>query len=138
MARSPKRPAKKARRKTRPTNGSRRLSSFAERLAEQREEILDLYRHDVGVGVGVGINHDGEDDIDRANFDTDRDLALALSTGERKVLEQIEAALGRIDEGAFGSCTSCTEPIGEERLVAIPWARYCIDCQELEEKGLLD
>ncbi|MDX1382383.1 MAG: TraR/DksA family transcriptional regulator [Thermoanaerobaculia bacterium] len=111
---------------------------MARRLEEQRQEILNLYRHDMGVGVGEGVNHDGEDDIDRANFDTDRELALSLSSGEREVLLQIEEALARIDNGAYGSCTSCTRPIGEERLTAIPWARYCIDCQELEEKGLLE
>ena len=115
-----------------------RVDIVAGRLVEQRQEILDLYRHDVGVGVGVGINHDGEDEIDRANFDTDRDLALSLSTGEREVLVQIEEALARVDNGNYGSCTSCTSSIGEERLFAIPWARYCIACQELEEKGLLD
>ena len=59
------------------------------------------------------------------------------SDSERETLLQIEEALRRIDSGAFGSCSSCSKPIGEQRLDAIPWARYCIDCQELEEKGLL-
>ena len=60
-----------------------------------------------------------------------------MSDTERETLLQIEEALRRIDNGAFGSCTSCSKPIGDLRLNAIPWARYCIDCQELEEKGLL-
>ena len=78
-----------------------------------------------------------DDEIDRANFDSDRDLALSLSDNERETLLQIEDALRRISSGVFGSCTSCSKPIGDLRLDAIPWARYCIDCQELEEKGLL-
>ena len=117
-------------------NGSSVLvEQLAQRLGEHRREILHLYRHDLDVGLDAF--RDGDDEIDRANFDSDRDLALSLSDNERETLLQIEEALRRIDSGAFGSCTSCSKPIGELRLNAIPWARYCIDCQELEEKGLL-
>jgi DnaK suppressor protein len=106
------------------------VDGLARRLDEHRREILHLYRHDLGVGLDAF--RDGDDEIDRANFDSDRDLALSLSDTEREVLLQIEEALGRI-----AGCTSCSKPIGQQRLHAIPWARYCIDCQELEEKGLL-
>jgi DnaK suppressor protein len=111
------------------------VDGLARRLDEHRREILHLYRHDLGVGLDAF--RDGDDEIDRANFDSDRDLALSLSDSEREVLLQIEEALRRISGGNFGSCTSCSKPIGDQRLHAIPWARYCIDCQELEEKGLL-
>ncbi|HEX2464769.1 MAG TPA: TraR/DksA C4-type zinc finger protein, partial [Thermoanaerobaculia bacterium] len=116
-------------------NGREFVEGLAQRLDEHRREILHLYRHDLDVGLDAF--RDGDDEIDRANFDSDRDLALSLSDSEREVLLQIEEALGRIASGEFGSCTSCSKPIGEQRLHAIPWARYCIDCQELEEKGLL-
>jgi len=116
-------------------NGRIFVDGLARRLDEHRREILHLYRHDLGVGLDAF--RDGDDEIDRANFDSDRDLALSLSDSERETLLQIEEALRRIDRGDFGSCTSCSKPIGEQRLHAIPWARYCIDCQELEEKGLL-
>jgi DnaK suppressor protein len=111
------------------------VDGLARRLDEHRREILHLYKHDLGVGLDAF--RDGDDEIDRANFDSDRDLALSLSDSEREVLLQIEEALRRIASGQFGSCTSCSKPIGDQRLHAIPWARYCIDCQELEEKGLL-
>jgi RNA polymerase-binding transcription factor len=111
------------------------VDGLARRLDEHRREILHLYRHDLDVGLDAF--RDGDDEIDRANFDSDRDLALSLSDSEREVLLQIEEALRRIQSGQFGSCTSCSKPIGDQRLHAIPWARYCIDCQELEEKGLL-
>ena len=111
------------------------VDGLARRLDEHRREILHLYRHDLGVGLDAF--RDGDDEIDRANFDSDRDLALSLSDSERETLLQIEEALRRIAQGGFGSCTSCSKPIAEQRLHAIPWARYCIDCQELEEKGLL-
>lgn len=131
--------SKTAKRRSARQDGSSRgalVKVLAERMGEHRKEILDLYRRDLGVGTGV--SHDGEDDVDRANFDTDRELALALSKGERDVLIQIEAALERIEQGEYGDCRACSKPIGEQRLRAIPWARYCIDCQELEEKGRLE
>lgn len=138
---SAKKPGKrKASKKRGPRRGagSRRslVEALAERMGEHRAEILDLYRRDLGIGTGV--SHDGDDEVDRANFDTDRELALALSRSERDMLLQIEEALERIDQGKFGDCVACTKPIGEQRLQAIPWARYCIECQELEEKGLLE
>jgi RNA polymerase-binding transcription factor len=131
-------PAKKAAVRRSGSDGNGRggfVDGLARRLDEHRREILHLYRHDLDVGLDAF--RDGDDEIDRANFDSDRDLALSLSDSERETLLQIEEALRRISRGDFGACTSCSKPIGDQRLNAIPWARYCIDCQELEEKGLL-
>ena len=46
------------------------------------------------------------------------------------LLREIEEALDRIDEGVYGECMDCDEPISTKRLEAIPWARYCIACHE--------
>lgn len=132
---SKKTSAKKSVRR-RPAGAEKEIQILASKLNEKREEMVSMYRRDVGIGAAV--SHDGEDEIDRANFDADRDLALALSSGEREVLFQIDEALAKIDRGEFGTCGSCGNAVGKERLRAIPWARYCIDCQELEEKGLLE
>jgi DnaK suppressor protein len=59
-------------------------------------------------------------------FEQQRDLALReRSRGE---LEKVEAALRRLDDGTYGACVSCGDPIAPERLEAIPWAPFCIDC----------
>jgi DnaK suppressor protein len=50
----------------------------------------------------------------------------------------VQDALKRFDNGTFGACVHCGEAIAMPRLQAVPWARYCIDCQELQEKGLLE
>ena len=122
---------------TGPTPAHPHLARILEaKLSQQRDEILNLFRRDLGLGVEV--SHEGDDEIDRANFDSNRDLALALSSGERQTLLQIEDAMTRIQQGVYGECVSCAKPVGEERLHAIPWARYCVACQELEEKGLLE
>jgi len=113
----------------------KRFGAFEVKLQEQRQEILDLLRQDLIVGQNLG--QDGDDEVDRANIDFNRELALALSTGEREVLQQIGEALERLSEGSYGNCSNCERTIAEERLEAIPWARHCVECQELEEKGLL-
>ena len=59
----------------------------------------------------------------------DRELDEGLEEGAQNTLEEIDAALLRIDEGSYGVCEVCGEPIGAERLSAIPWARLCIDDQ---------
>jgi DnaK suppressor protein len=59
-------------------------------------------------------------------FEQQRDLALReRSRGE---LEKVDAALRKLDDGTYGTCANCGNPIGGERLEAIPWAPYCIDC----------
>lgn len=59
-------------------------------------------------------------------FEQQRDLALRERS--RTELERVEAALRRLDDGTYGICESCGNPIAPERLEAIPWAATCIDC----------
>ena len=106
-------------------------------LTTQRDEILAMYEHDVKAGQEA--SDEGSDDIvDRANNAYSRELLFSLSDGERHTLLRIEEALARIESGAYGVCTNCGNEIRPGRLKAMPWARYCIDCQELAEKGMLE
>ncbi|HEV8629396.1 MAG TPA: TraR/DksA family transcriptional regulator [Thermoanaerobaculia bacterium] len=107
------------------------------RLTDQRNEILAMYEHDVKAGQEA--SDEGSDDIvDRANNAYSRELLFSLSDGERHTLLRIEEALQRIEQGVYGVCTNCSNEIRPGRLKAMPWARYCIDCQELAEKGMLE
>jgi DnaK suppressor protein len=119
-----------------PTPAVADIEPYRLKLAEKREDVMARYEQDVRVGMATP--QDGMDDlVDRANDAYSRELTFAISDGERRLLELIDEALERIASGAFGYCKSCRRPIAEQRLQAIPWARYCIDCQELEERGLL-
>ena len=51
------------------------------------------------------------------------------------MLGAIDAALTRIDDGTYGTCSACGQPVGEERLEALPWTTQCIDCKRKEERG---
>lgn len=107
------------------------------RLQEQRQEIVNMYHQDVRAGQELA--DDGTEDIvDRANNSYNRELMFSLSDGERLLLLQIEAALDRMNAGTYGRCSNCGNTIHPLRLEAVPWARFCIDCQELAEKGLLE
>jgi DnaK suppressor protein len=59
-----------------------------------------------------------------------REFAARALERERESLLQIGAALRRIEEGEFGICLDCEEPISPKRLAALPWAAYCLHCQE--------
>ena len=59
----------------------------------------------------------------------DREIDYTLEENSEHVLAAIDAALNRIEDGTFGTCTNCGKQIPEERLEARPWASLCIDCQ---------
>jgi len=114
-----------------------RYRALRERLQNQRDEILDMYKQDLRAGQ-ESADDGTEDIVDRANNAYNRELMFSLSDNERATLLQIENALRRMDEGTYGRCSNCGQTINLLRLEAVPWARYCIDCQELAEKGLLE
>jgi DnaK suppressor protein len=58
-------------------------------------------------------------------------IFLNRNTIDMKLLREVTAALHRIDQGTYGVCAECEEPISAKRLDALPWARYCVTCQEL-------
>lgn len=107
------------------------------RLEQKRQEILASYKRDLRVGQEAN-DEPTEDIVDRANNAYHRELMFSLSDSERQLLLQVEAALSRFELGNFGACVHCGDPIALPRLQALPWARLCINCQELAEKGLLD
>lgn len=95
-----------------------------------REETAGSLRDDAGEETAYD-NHLA----DTATETYDRELDYTLEENSEHVLEEIEAALRRIDEGTYGICTNRGEQIPEERLEALPWATLCIDCQRNLEHG---
>ena len=78
-----------------------------------------------------------QDIADKAVSSYTREFLYSLTDGERNTLLHIDDALGRIDVGTYGLCLNCGQLMTEKRLNAVPWAPYCLDCQELNEKGML-
>jgi DnaK suppressor protein len=79
-------------------------------------------------------SHAESDVVDSASNETDRALELRARDRARKLIQKIDAALHRIDEGTYGYCEETGEPIGVRRLDARPIATLCIEEQERHEK----
>ena len=105
------------------------------KLVEHQAQILSLYEHDLKVGQQAS-DEGTEDIVDRANNSYNREFMFALSDTERQILIEIDDALQRMDSGTYGSCAHCSIEITKARLRALPWAKYCIDCQEQVERGV--
>jgi DnaK suppressor protein len=73
------------------------------------------------------------DEIDRIQLAGEREFAVLSMERESKNLTQVGEALSRMDDGEFGVCMECEEPISTKRLNAVPWAAYCLRCQEMRD-----
>lgn len=115
----------------------KRTKHFQERLLDKRRALTGVvastedYEREAGLDVS-------QDPADIASTAYTKDLLFSQSTNERQILRLVEEALRRIDAGDYGYCVNCEEEIQDKRLEAVPWARHCIKCQDLQERGLLD
>jgi len=108
---------------------------FRELLNQRLSDLLEEATRTVSGMTGQEENF--PDPTDRASMESDRNFTLRIRDRERKLITKIKEALERIDEGTFGICEKCGEPISEERLRARPVTTLCIECkkkQENEEK----
>jgi len=110
-----------------------RLAYFKKALTEKQRQLVDE------VGKSAMYGKDQEDDSikdlgDQANTAYTREFFFELGNGDRRLLREVVAALGKIDDGSFGACERCGEAIADKRLDALPFARYCITCQRLIEE----
>ncbi len=109
-------------------------------LAKTREQLLETKTRLLGEidselrAERESTKDEGMDSYDLASEERDREINLILSDRERVKLKQIDEALERLDEGAYGVCESCGLEIAEERLVAMPFSRLCRDCQQDQER----
>ena len=73
------------------------------------------------------------DPIDQMRSSTDREMALQRIGQQARLIHDIRSALTEIEEGTYGVCQQCEEPIPRKRLDAVPWARLCVPCQSEKE-----
>jgi len=109
---------------------------YEDALRKKQKELFDSYERDKAAGNAQP--DDGIQDLaDKAASAYSKELNFSLSDGERNLLMLIDEAFNRMRAGTYAVCTNCGNAIGEKRLQAVPWTPFCIDCQELQEKGLL-
>jgi DnaK suppressor protein len=115
-----------------PFMNERQREYFRLKLLDWREDILNVARETLQNLQDANQNH--PDLADRASSETDRAIELRAGDRQRKLIAKIDAALRRIENGAYGYCEETGEPISLKRLEARPIATLSIEAQERHER----
>jgi DnaK suppressor protein len=115
----------------------KKVEAFKKRLEERQKELRTNVSRNEQDGRAADLDT-AQDIADRASSSYQKEFLFHQSSNERQLLQMVEGALSRIREGTFGECISCGNEINAKRLEAVPWTRYCIECQEKLEQGLLE
>jgi DnaK suppressor protein len=110
---------------------------FEKKLLEAKATLIDRVQKAETDGREADSEGEARDLADQASSSYTKELLFSKSNSDRQFLQKIEGALERVESGEFGECENCEEAIGLKRMEAVPWARLCIKCQELQEKGEL-
>jgi DnaK suppressor protein len=122
----------------RPTRSEAETEKIRTALAARRDELRAEY--DQTLSEITELQRDrltdsaGDDQADTGTktFEREQEISLANSILDR--INQVERALERLDEGGYGWCERCTDPIPVERLAAFPSATLCVTCKQLQER----
>ncbi len=113
------------------------LEQYKQNLLLQRQQLVGQVNENQRQTFEFGIE-EMQDPVDVAVIDREQTIMLSITESERDLLEQIDEALQRIELQNYGTCQNCGQLIAEARLNAVPYARYCMTCQEKLENGTLD
>ena len=101
------------------------LEKFRNTLETKRAELYGSLRNRDEIVI-----EKAPDALDEVQLAGERELAIRNLDRDSNMLRQIRRALGRIADGSYGVCLHCDEEISPKRVAAVPWAAYCIKCQE--------
>jgi DnaK suppressor protein len=102
------------------------LNKYRQILEAKMAELSAIVRNREGIAI-----EKSPDALDEVQHASERELAIRNLDRETQLLRQVRGALRRMNEGSYGVCLHCDEDILPKRLSAVPWAAYCINCQEL-------
>ncbi|HVP51031.1 MAG TPA: TraR/DksA family transcriptional regulator [Terriglobales bacterium] len=115
----------------------KRLEQFKKRLEARQYDLRRLVSRNVQDGRAAD-EQAAQDIADKAANSYTKEFLFHQSNNDRQLLQLVEEALNRIREGSYGECVNCGNELNAKRLEAVPWTRYCINCQEKVEQGLLE
>jgi DnaK suppressor protein len=118
------------------TMDKRKVDHYRKQLLAKQEEIRRMVARSEQDGREADIEIT-QDLADRAANSYTKEFLFHQSNDNRRILQLIQDALRRADDGSYGFCVECQQDVQTKRLEAVPWARHCIECQEKQEKGLL-
>lgn len=105
------------------------VREITERRADYERAMADLHSLQQTSGDGAG-----DDQADAGSKTFEREQELSIANNRRDLLMQMERAMERLDQGTYGHCESCHEPIMKARLQAFPSATLCVRCKQREER----
>lgn len=108
------------------------MEKYREILEEQLDELLRDATRTMSEMSDEKVNF--PDPTDRASLESDRNFELRIRDRERKLIKKIREAIERTEDGTFGICEVCEEPISDARLKARPVTTLCIDCKTEQER----
>lgn len=108
-------------------------NKFKTILETKQAELVQVLRNREAIAI-----ENSPDTVDAAQRAAERELAIRNLDRETGQLRLVRNALQRIREGSYGVCTHCEEEINPKRLRAVPWAQYCITCQDLADQRQKD
>jgi len=106
------------------------LKKFKETLEAKQRELEHLVRNREGIAI-----EKSPDALDEVQHASEREMAIRNLDRESNLLRNVRAALRRNEQGNFGVCLHCEEDISPKRLAAVPWAPFCIRCQEIADRN---
>ncbi len=109
------------------------ITECKKKLLSKKQDLLEILSN---LKTELLSRDNGGDEIDQSLGISAENRSLSIQNKYRATLVEIEAALGRIEQGAFGSCDETNDPIEEERLLIIPWTRLSIEGAEIRESFL--
>ena len=115
----------------------RKTKSYRDRLLARRESLFSQVT-EAEMSSRERDLEATQDPADMAANAYTKELLISMSANDRKLLQLIDEALERVEGGEYGECVNCGEPVSEKRLDAVPWTRYCLKCQDMQERGLLN
>jgi DnaK suppressor protein len=111
-------------------NGSKaKFAGYRQTLEKKAEEVRRSMSAQKAAQVVARLDCPS-DEGDLSQQHHEEWIFLNRNTIDMKLLREINDALHRFDSGLYGTCLECDEPISPKRLNAVPWARYCVSCQE--------
>jgi DnaK suppressor protein len=113
-----------------------RTDALRKILLERRQAVMKEIEGQIGERISDETHRriDSAPDLgDQALLDSERGRDISIMEMRNRVRQQIDEALARLEEGTYGLCSDCGVEISEKRLLAVPFARRCVACQEKEE-----
>ncbi|MCC6291272.1 MAG: TraR/DksA family transcriptional regulator [Bryobacterales bacterium] len=105
------------------------LNKYKQILETKKAELAHVLRNREAIAI-----EKSPDALDEVQHAAERELAIRNLDRESGLLRQVKLALTRIEDGSYGVCLHCEEEINPKRLAAVPWAPYCISCQEMADR----